>query len=99
MPRPKGKQSTRPRRGKRRYIPKRKRCFFCGAGTGALDYKSADQLRRFISDRGRILPGRKTGVCVKHQRALGVALKRGRHLALLPYAPDHLHRGGAERAA
>ena len=86
------------RSGRRRYIPKRKRCFFCGAGTASLDYKNVDLLSRYVSDRGRIQPGRKTGVCVKHQRSLSVALKRGRHLALLPYTSGHFRRGAAVHA-
>jgi small subunit ribosomal protein S18 len=51
-------------------------------------------LRHFITDRGKIGPRRKTGTCAKHQRALALAIKRARHLALLPYVPAHIHTTG-----
>lgn len=47
-------------------------------------------LRRYISDRGRIEPRRRTGTCAKHQRALAMAIKRARHLAMLPFTPSHI---------
>ena len=53
-----------------------------------IDYKDVAKLRRFISERGKILPRRVTGTCAYHQRALTVAIKRARHLALLPYTSD-----------
>jgi len=53
-----------------------------------IDYKDVAKLRRFISERGKILPRRVTGTCAHHQRALTVAIKRARHLALLPYTSD-----------
>ena len=56
----------------------------------SIDYKEAARLRRYISDRGKIEPRRKTGTCAQHQRQLSIALKRARHVALLPYAPQHL---------
>jgi len=59
-----------------------------------IDYKESAKLRRYISDRGKIEPRRKTGTCAKHQRALAEAIKRARHLALLPYVPDHIHKTG-----
>ncbi len=49
---------------------------------------------RYISDRGKIEPRRRTGTCAKHQRALAVAIKRARHLAMLPFAPEHIHKMG-----
>jgi len=58
-------------------------------------YKDAMKLRRYLSDRGRIESRRKTGTCAKHQRWLAVALKRARHLALLPYSPEHIRALGA----
>lgn len=70
------------RRERRRYIPKRKVCPFCVDRSRKIDYKEADQLRRFISDRGKMEPRHRTGVCAKHQRRLSIALKRARHLAL-----------------
>jgi small subunit ribosomal protein S18 len=58
-----------------------------------VDYKAFNFLRRFVSDRGRIETRRKTGTCAKHQRALAQAIKRARHLALLPYTADHIRTG------
>lgn len=79
-------------RGGGKYIPRRKVCSFCVNKIKTIDYKDATFLRRYISDRGRIEPRRKTGVCPKHQRALSVALKRARHIALLPYTPAHVRQ-------
>ena len=53
------------------------------------DYKDVERLRRFLSPRFKIEARRKTGVCSKHQRGLATAIKRARHLAMLPYSPDH----------
>jgi small subunit ribosomal protein S18 len=55
-----------------------------------IDYKNVDRLRRYISDRGKIEPRRKTGTCARHQRTLTTALKRARHVALLPYTSAHV---------
>ncbi|SVC75874.1 uncharacterized protein METZ01_LOCUS328728, partial [marine metagenome] len=54
-----------------------------------MDFKDVSTLRRFITDRGKIVPARRSGNCVKHQRVLNLAIKRARFLALLPYAPNH----------
>jgi len=59
-----------------------------------IDYKDPSLLRRYISDRGKILPRRRTGTCAKHQRALAMAVKRARHLALLPFTPAHIRKTG-----
>ncbi len=67
-----------------KYVPRRKVCYFCKDKV-AVNYKDPMQLRSYISDRGKIEPRRKTGTCAKHQRLLAVAIKRARHLALLPY--------------
>ena len=67
---------------------KKKNCSFCADKVTALDYKDASKLRRFLSEAGKILPRRITGNCAKHQRALTVAVKRARHVALLPYSVD-----------
>jgi len=80
--------------GERKYVPKRKFCSFCSEKVEVIDYKDPTKLRRYISDRGKIEPRRRTGVCAKHQRALTVAIKRARHLALLPYVPAHIHEAG-----
>ncbi len=74
------------------YAPKRKVCSFCVAKAKTIDYKNASKLQQFITDRGKITPRRKTGVCARHQRTLAVAIKRARHLALLPYVAAHLYQ-------
>ena len=66
----------------------RKVCQFCVEKTDYIDYKEVSRLRRFISERGKILPRRLTGTCAKHQRSLTDALKRARQIALLPYTAD-----------
>ena len=63
---------------------RKKVCVFCGKDS-EIDYKDIAKLKRYISERGKILPRRITGTCAKHQRALTVAVKRARHLAMLPY--------------
>jgi small subunit ribosomal protein S18 len=69
---------------------RRKVCAFCADHSTQIDYKEVNRLRRYLSERAKIEPRRKTGTCAEHQRALSVALKRARHVALLPYAPQHL---------
>ena len=72
-------------------MPRRKKkvCVFCADKTGAgVDYKDVNKLKRFVSERGKILPRRITGNCSKHQRAITVAVKRARHLALMPYTVE-----------
>src|SRR5512147_2605022 len=71
--------------GERRYYSRPKTCQFCADKTISIDYKKADMLRRFVSDDGRIRPRRQTGTCARHQRVLAGAIKRARHIALLPY--------------
>lgn len=78
----------------RRYVPRRKVCVFCAEKNENIDYKGADKLQRFISDRGRIEPRRKTGTCARHQRRVALAIKRARHLALMPYTQAHLRVSG-----
>ena len=71
---------------KRRPMHRRKKvCVFCGKENNEIDYKDTNKLKRYISERGKILPRRITGNCAKHQRALTVAIKRARHVALMPY--------------
>ena len=67
---------------------KRKVCAFCVDKAETIDYKDINKLKRYISERGKILPRRITGNCAKHQRALTVAIKRARHIALMPYTTD-----------
>ena len=85
---------ARPKR-KGRFTFRRKACSFCVEGVKAIDYKDVGRLRRFLSDRARIEPRRKLGTCAKHQRTLAVALKRARHLALLPYTAEQVRETGA----
>ncbi|MBK7896790.1 MAG: 30S ribosomal protein S18 [Candidatus Promineifilaceae bacterium] len=69
--------------------PKRKRsCNFCADGVKVIDYKQHEMLSRYVNEYGRIRPRRQTGTCAKHQRALAVAVKRARHIALLPFADE-----------
>ena len=72
------------RRGGRR---RKKVCVFCGKDN-VIDYKDVNKLKIYVSERGKILPRRITGNCAKHQRALTVAIKRARHIALMPYTTD-----------
>ena len=73
----------RPRGRKRRKV-----CTFCVDKVEHIDYKDAVKLRRFLSERSKILPRRMSGNCAKHQRQLSIAIKRARHIALLPYSAD-----------
>ena len=73
-------------RGKRQYFRKKKVCKFCVEKMDFIDYKRADILSQFVQERGKILPRRMTGVCARHQRWLGVAIKRARNIALLPFS-------------
>ena len=75
-----------PSRGPKRQH--RKVCAFCVEKIDYIDYKEISRLRRFISDRGKILPRRVTGTCAKHQRPLTTALERARSIALLPYTTE-----------
>ncbi|TCK99735.1 SSU ribosomal protein S18P [Natranaerovirga hydrolytica] len=73
------------RRGGRR---RKKVCAFCSDKATQIDYKDVNRLKRFVSERGKILPRRVTGNCAKHQRAVTIAVKRSRHIALMPYTLD-----------
>ena len=74
---------------KRRPMRRRKKvCVFCGDKNNTIDFKDVNKLKRYVSERGKILPRRITGNCAKHQRALTVAVKRARHIALMPYVQD-----------
>ncbi|NLK21786.1 MAG: 30S ribosomal protein S18 [Epulopiscium sp.] len=73
----------------RRRIRKRKKvCNFCVDKINTIDYKEVNKVKKYISERGKILPRRITGNCAKHQRALTIAIKRARHIALLPFTQD-----------
>ena len=79
-----GEKRPRPRGRK----PRRKVCDFCVSKIEYIDYKDVNRLRRYINERGKILPRRMTGNCAKQQRQLSEALKRARAIALLPYTVD-----------
>jgi len=77
-----------PRRHVQRRFHRRKVCRFCVAKAEYIDYKGARRLRRYVSDRGKMLPRRVTGCCAKHQRMLTMAIKRARTVALLPFKAE-----------
>ncbi len=82
----KGDNSSSKRRPMRR---RRKVCAFCAdKESDYIDYKHVNKLKRYVSERGKIFPRRITGNCAKHQRALTVAIKRARHVAIMPYTTD-----------
>ena len=67
---------------------RRKVCPLCADKNFELDYKNMDQVKKFINEKGKILPRRATGACSKHQRVITNAVKRARHIAIIPYAQD-----------
>ncbi len=67
---------------------RRKACSFCVDGAKTIDYKQSDLLQRYMNEYGRIRPRRQTGTCAKHQRALAQAIKRARHIALVPFTQE-----------
>ncbi len=69
----------------RKFRPRKKVCVFCKDKDRVLDYKNVDDVKEFISEAGKILPRRITGTCAKHQRDVTTAVKRARHIALIPY--------------
>jgi small subunit ribosomal protein S18 len=87
------RQQERPRRRGGRF-GRRRVCAFCADKNITIDYKEPARLRRYVSDRGKIEPRKKTGTCAKHQRVLTTALKRARHLALLPFTAEHIRVSG-----
>jgi len=92
-----GDRGERPRRrggGGGGRFGRRRVCAFCVDKIDHIDYKEPAKLRRYVSDRAKIEPRRKTGTCAKHQRMLTLALKRARHIALLPYTAMHIQLTG-----
>ncbi len=85
-------RTERPERGERGGRPQRrgrkKVCSFCVDRVEHIDYKDVVKLRKYISERAKIIPRRVTGTCAKHQRELTIAIKRARHLALLPFVSE-----------
>ena len=95
MPKRKSGKTQRTKWSRPRYVPRRKVCAFCVDHAKVIDYKDFEKLRNYISDRAKIAPRRRTGTCAKHQRILATAIKRARHLALLPYVPAHMRVVGS----
>lgn len=89
-----GERQERPRRRGGGRFGRRRVCAFCVDKVDHIDYKEPAKLRRYVSDRAKIEPRRKTGTCAKHQRMLTLALKRARHIALLPYTAMHIQLTG-----
>ncbi|HIE56787.1 MAG TPA: 30S ribosomal protein S18 [Anaerolineales bacterium] len=88
-----GQRGGRGRRGyagRRSYYSRPRTCTFCDDKSQKIDYKNHELLRRFIHEDGKIRPRRQTGTCAKHQRKLASAIKRSRHLALLPFTDEVL---------
>lgn len=90
---PAAERTERPERSERpaqrpNRMRRKKVCAFCADGVDEIDYKDTVKLRKFISERAKILPRRISGTCAKHQRQLTIAIKRARHMSLLPYISD-----------
>jgi len=83
---------SRPYR-RRRFRPRRKVCSFCADSEKTINWKQSDELQRYVNDIGYIRSRRKTGTCAKHQRRLAIAIKRARHMALLPFTLEHVRVG------
>lgn len=81
-----GDRSDRPNRGPRK--PKRKVCVFCADKVKDIDYKDIFKLRKYISEKSKIVPRRISGNCAKHQRDVTEAIKKARHIALLPFTSE-----------
>lgn len=77
------RMAQRPNRNRRKKV-----CAFCADGIDEIDYKDVNRLKKCVSERSKILPRRISGTCAKHQRQLTVAVKRARHMALIPYISD-----------
>ena len=83
----KGEKTDAPAKRRGGLRRRKKVCVFCGKDN-VIDYKDTNKLKRYVSERGKILPRRITGNCAKHQRALTVAIKRARHISLMPYVAE-----------
>lgn len=77
--------ASRTRTPRRRYTRRPRICQFCADKSIVIDYKNTDLLKRYVTDDGKIRPRRETGACAKHQRQVARAVKRARHMALLPF--------------
>ncbi|PCJ17237.1 MAG: 30S ribosomal protein S18 [Candidatus Cloacimonadota bacterium] len=91
-----GKKKKKEKKRRRKLIlqkklgiePKKKFCHFTKEGIEYIDYKDVNLLKRFVNDKGTILPGRTTGTKLRHQKRLTLAIKRARYMALLPFSPE-----------
>jgi len=97
MAREKPQQQQRRRPGGQVGPPRRRNCFFCKEKIAEIDYKNINQLRRYISERGKIRSRRITGACRRHQVQVAQAVKRAREMALLPYVAEGSDDGGGGR--
>ncbi|HZO34993.1 MAG TPA: 30S ribosomal protein S18 [Gaiellaceae bacterium] len=88
MAAPKSDRTSRPKRGAAPGGGRRKSCFFCKSKVDEIDYKNVNELRRYVSERGKIRSRRISGACRRHQRQVAVAVKRAREIALLPYVGE-----------
>lgn len=91
---PAGRGGSRPRGNRPRYVPRRRVCAFCADKSKTIDFRDAAKLRRYMSERAKIEGRRKTATCAKHQRQMAEAIKRARHLAMLPYTLAHIRQSG-----
>ena len=80
--------------GRGRFQQRRKVCAFCADKNIVIDYKDTARLSRYISERAKIDPRRRSGTCARHQRKLSEAIKQARVIALLPFVPEHIRKGG-----
>jgi len=85
---PAGRGPRRPRRDRDQGLRKKRTCRFTEAGTIYIDYKDEKMLQRFVTEQGKVIPRRITGTSARYQRQLVLAIKRARHLALLPFVSD-----------
>ena len=76
--------------GRRRFVRRPRLCQFCAEKVESLDYKQSEMLKRHVTEQGKIRSRRETGTCAKHQRMLAKAVKRARHMALLPFKAERL---------
>ena len=84
------KARKKARKQKKKMFQRRKVCRFCADKKLAIDYKEPKTLRLFLTETGKLIPRRISGNCAKHQRPLSLAVKRARHVALLPYSTSHI---------
>lgn len=85
-----GSSGYEQRGGRRRFIRRPRICQFCAAKDLLIDYKQVDLMKRYVTEEGKIRPRRETGACAKHQRRVARAVKRARHMALIPYKLERM---------